>query len=87
MRKVSAVTPLEQFRLLLVFDNGEQRVFDVKPYLDRGIFSELRDISYFGQVRVFMDSIIWPHGQDFDPDHMYVESAPYEKNELNRKTA
>ena len=27
----------------LRFDNSEQRVFDVKPFLEKGIFRELKD--------------------------------------------
>ena len=26
------------YTLFLTFENGEQKVFDVKPYLDKGIF-------------------------------------------------
>jgi hypothetical protein len=87
MRKVRSVSPLSDHRLLLGFDNGEQRVFDVKPYINRGIFIELKDPSYFGKVRVFMDSICWPNGQDFDPDHMYIESSEHQDSEFHRETA
>ena len=74
MRKVKKVTPLDNFRLELVFDNNEVKVFDVKPYMNRGIFTELKSPDYFKEVRIFFDSITWPNGQDFDPDHLYIES-------------
>jgi hypothetical protein len=74
MKKVLSVTPLDDFELWLEFDSHEKRVFDVKPYLNRGIFTQLRDLEYFKQVRPFLDSITWPNGQDFDPDHLYLES-------------
>ncbi|VUZ25685.1 Uncharacterised protein [Acetobacterium wieringae] len=32
------VEPLNDYKLLLTFDNGEKRIFDVSPYLDKGIF-------------------------------------------------
>ena len=32
------VRTLPDFRLLIVFENGERRVFDVSPYLDHGVF-------------------------------------------------
>jgi hypothetical protein len=38
---VTAVSPLNNYMLLLTFENGEQRRFDMKPYLDKGIFSEI----------------------------------------------
>lgn len=76
MVKVTAVKPLENYRLELSFNNGQTRVFDVRPYLDKGIFTELRDPSYFRAVRVAFGSVAWPHEQDFGPDSLYVESRP-----------
>ena len=37
---VKSVVPLSEFRLLLTFDNSERRLFDVRPYLTKGVFSE-----------------------------------------------
>ena len=73
MRKVLSVKPLPRFELELRFDTQEVKVFDVKPYLEKGVFAELKDPGYFSRVAVFLDSIPWPHGQDFDPDHLYEE--------------
>ena len=39
---VKQVHPLDDYRLELVFENGERRIFDVKPYLQRGIFTRCR---------------------------------------------
>jgi hypothetical protein len=73
MKKVTRVKPLANFELELTFNTDEIGVFDVKPYLNRGIFTQLKDPVYFNQVRPFFDSITWPNGQDFDPDHLYLE--------------
>lgn len=35
----------KDFTLILTFQNGEVGIFDVKPYLDIGIFKELKDPS------------------------------------------
>jgi len=74
MYKVKKVTPLENYILLLTFDTGEEKYFDVSPYLDKGIFVELKKTDYFKMVTIFFDSVTWPNGQDFDPDHLYIES-------------
>jgi hypothetical protein len=50
------------------------KVFDVKPYLDKGIFRELKDMRVFNSVRPFLGSIQWQNGQDFCPDTLYVDS-------------
>jgi hypothetical protein len=73
MKKVTRVRPLAGFELELTFSTDEFGVFDVKPYMDCGIFTQLKDPAYFVQVRLLFDSITWPNGQDFDPDHLYLE--------------
>lgn len=72
--RVKEVSPEAEYVLRLVFTNGEVRLFDVKPYLDRGIFRELQESSFFKAVRAVMGSVRWPNGQDFCPDTLYMES-------------
>lgn len=64
----------KDFTLTLTFQNGETGIFDVKPYLEIGIFKELKDPSLFNSVKPFMGSIQWKNGQDFCPDTLYLES-------------
>lgn len=61
--RVKDVKPNPNYTLDLIFNNGERKVFDVKPYLDKGIFKELKDLKVFNAVRPFLGSIEWPHGQ------------------------
>ena len=53
--------------------------FDVTPFLEKGIFSELKDESYFKQVRVAFGSVEWPNEQDFSKDTLYLLGNPVEK--------
>lgn len=76
MIEVTAVRPLEDYQLELSFNTGEVRVFDARPYLGKGIFTELKDPSYFREVRVAFGTTMWPHEQDFGPDTLYMESRP-----------
>jgi hypothetical protein len=59
-----------------LFENGESRRFDVKPYLGRGIFVRLRDLALFRGVRVIAGSIEWPGGLDLSYDTLYVDGQP-----------
>jgi hypothetical protein len=79
--RVVAVRPDSDYVLILTFANGEVRTFDVKPYLDIGVFRELQDQRYFNRVRPFLGSIQWPNGQDFCPDMLYLDSIPVEPSE------
>jgi hypothetical protein len=72
--KVVKVAPQEDFTLLLSFSNGEQRIFDAKPYLSKGIFKELDNANYFSQVKPFFGGVGWPHEQDFSADTLYLEN-------------
>ena len=74
--RVVAVQPLPDYSLLLTFVNGEVKVFDVKPYLNIGIFRELQDQRYFNSVRPVLGSIQWQNGQDFCPDTLYLDGVP-----------
>lgn len=73
--RVKRVLPLKNHLLELTFDNDEVRIFDVNPYLNFGIFSELKDESFFKSVKLFMGSVKWQNDQDFCPDTLYEESA------------
>ena len=72
--RVIDVKPKEDYTLLLTFTNKEIRLFNVKPYLDKGIFKQLKDLKNFNSVKPFLGSIQWNKGQDFCPDTLYEES-------------
>ena len=74
--KAISVTPQDDYSLLVVFDNDETRVFDVKPYLDFKPFEELRSMALFNTVKPAGLSIEWIHGQDICPDELYYNSTP-----------
>ena len=78
MKKVVAVKANEDFSLELTFNDNSTRRFDARPYLDFGVFNELKDINYFRQVRIAYGTVQWPHEQDISPDTLYIESRPIE---------
>ncbi len=73
---VKKVKPEADYLLHLTFENGENRIFDMKPYLDLGIFKELRNTSVFNSVRINFDTIEWENEADFDPEVLYQNSIP-----------
>ncbi len=74
--RVEAVKPNPDYTITLVFTNGEVKRFDVKPYLNVGIFRELKNMSVFNSVKPLLGSVQWEHGQDFCPDTLYMDSIP-----------
>ncbi len=45
--EVKNAEPLDNYKLKIVFANNETKEFDVTPFLDKGIFIELKDENYF----------------------------------------
>ncbi len=72
---IVAVEPMDQYMLLLAYDNGEKRMFDLKPYLELGIFMALKDKRVFETVRVSFDSVEWSNHADIDPETLYENSV------------
>ncbi len=72
---VSEVETLKDYKLQLNFENGEERILDMKPYMI-GVFTELKNTAYFKKVEVVDGSIAWPDGQDLAYDMLYHESKP-----------
>jgi hypothetical protein len=72
---VTDVTPLSNYMLRLRFKNGEEKIFDMKPYLETGIFKELKDENVFKTVRVNFDTVEWANEADIDPETLYHESV------------
>ena len=76
---IKSVKPLEDYEILLEFENGEERIFDLKPYLSLGKFFELKDPNKFKTVRVSFDTIEWDNNIDLDPEFLYEKSRKIEK--------
>ena len=70
------VTPLDDFSLILDFDDGEKRLYDFKPNLTHKFYKALADIRLFRAVSVNDGEIEWLTGQDFCPHTLYEESEP-----------
>lgn len=76
---VTEVIPLNNYLLQLTFKNGEKKVFDMKPYLEAGVFKELRNEAIFKTVKVSFDTVEWCNKADIDPETLYHESVAFKK--------
>lgn len=73
---VKAVQPQENYTLLLTFANGEKRIYNVLPLLEKAIFAPLKDLHLFMKARVAGDSVCWDDEVDIAPEHLYECSLP-----------
>lgn len=82
---VKKVRALPGYCLELLFSDGSLRRFDMTPYLDTGVFVELKDPKVFNAVKVDFDTIAWPNGVDLCPEALYEDSVVVEKEKAERK--
>jgi len=73
--RVKNVVPENNYMLHLWFTNGEEGVFDVKPYLEYDVFQALKDEKVFRTVRPFIGTIQWENEADLCPDTVYLDSV------------
>jgi len=76
MEVVVRVKAREDFFLELWFNIGEHRLFDVRPYLSRGVFTRLQDVWLFMKAFVALDTVYWPGDLDIAPETLYDRSSP-----------
>lgn len=60
-------------KIKVTLSNGKRGIFDVKPYLDRGVFKELKDYEYFRRARIEFGTLTWPNEQDFSPETIEIK--------------
>ncbi|MGI6712494.1 MAG: DUF2442 domain-containing protein [Bacillota bacterium] len=65
MNNIHSVTPLEDFRLLVAFNNGSSITVNLSAKLKTARFAELSDIELFKDVKVDKaggETIVWGDG-------------------------
>lgn len=72
---------LNDYNVLLKFNNNEERVVNLEKHLNGGIFEDLKDIEYFKTLKFNKDSdtIEWDNGADFSPEFLYEISVKVSK--------
>ncbi|TAN70899.1 MAG: DUF2442 domain-containing protein [Methylobacter sp.] len=68
---VIAVETLPDYRLLLTFENNEQKCFDMKPYLNATVFQPLKNPGFFKLARIDYGTVTWPNEIDIAPETLY----------------
>lgn len=68
------VTPCANYHLLLEFENGEKRLFDMTSIIDKRPFNRLKG-SIFMAARIEHGTVVWPGNIDIAPETLYDRSA------------
>lgn len=71
------VTPLDGYTVHVRFEDGVAADVDLAYLLDYGgVFSPLRDLGYFRQLRADAEAgtIVWPNQADIAPETLYAHA-------------
>jgi len=82
--KIINAIPKPGYKLELEFENKIWKEFSVVPYLNFPVFQPLKDTSFFNQVLVKYDTVVWGKEEiiDFDPYTLWTESIEISKNSI-----
>ena len=74
---IKDVKPVENYKLILIFADDSIKLFDMKPFLEKGRFKELKDKELFKTVKISFDTVEWSNGIDIDPETLHEDSTAY----------
>ena len=75
MIRVVDVDYVKDYTLSITFSDGVKKVVDLQPYLNGGVFEQLKDLSQFRQYGLNHWTIEWACGVDLAPEFLY--GLPY----------
>ncbi len=73
---VKTVEPKPDYKIYVEIEDGRKGISDMSPYLDHGVFRELKNVSYFNQVGIVFGAVTWPNEQDIAPETLVSEMQP-----------
>ena len=73
---ITSIEAKPDHKLRVTFRKYGPKLFDVRPYLTKGVFKELKDDRYFKKVRIINGGIEWPHEQDLSAETLFYRSLP-----------
>lgn len=80
--KVTAAEYVDGYRLRLTFNNGEVRVVDFVPLMQKGICRKLQDMDYFRAFTLDPFTVDWNNEIGFAPEYLYEHGLkPYDDDD------
>jgi len=69
-----SVEAFDDYTLLVVYENGEEKFYNMKKNLNFKFYEKLKNKKLFKQVKTNGLNIEWATGEDLDPDELYFNS-------------
>ena len=86
MHSVKKAKYIEDFKILLTFEDKTNKLVDLFPHLYGEVFEPLKDISDFKKFKVNedTDTIEWENGADMSPNFLYKIGKDIDKQTPNK---
>ena len=73
---VISVRAMDDYKLWIRFSTNEVKVFDFTPFLEKGVFTKLKNKEIFESVYVDYGVPVWCNGEiDIAPELLYYDSV------------
>ena len=69
--EVIKATYLDEYMILLAFNNGVIKTVDLKSKLNGEVFEPLKELNYFRRFTIRFNTIEWNNGADLAPEYLY----------------
>ena len=76
--RIDEVKVLKDSLLYIKFCDGKEKIYDMKNLIEtNNFYKNLKNISYFMQVKPRGITVEWPNGEDVCPESLYFESIDF----------
>ena len=75
---VKKAIPRDDHTIVLVFADGQKKLYDARSILEKEMYRPLRSIPFFLTGRVEYDTVVWSEEIDIAPESLYEDSTAME---------
>ena len=69
------VRALENYDLYIKFEDGKEKIYNVKHLVEKiPFYNNLKNKEYFQNVKIDRDTVVWEQGEDIAPENLYNDS-------------
>ncbi len=76
---VTDVKANDDYTLLITFADGERKIYDARPLLNKPINASLKSLPFFLSAKVEGGTVVWSDDLDIAPEHLYECSKSIDK--------
>ncbi len=76
---VKDVKANDDYTLYITFADGERKIYDARPLLNKPIYASLKSLPFFLSAKAECGTVVWSDDVDIAPEHLYECSKSIDK--------